>query len=108
MSFNLLAEGDLDLFELGRGAQRYAPLELFPVPADSPGPGLAAGDPLQVEPDALGIAIRSRDCGPEAVAALQALVRALWNEGARVYNLHSGEEVATPQALEEIARQVGG
>ena len=91
MSYNLIAEGDLDLFELGLAAAELAPLELFPI-----------------DRDALGIAIPSSRTGAPAAAALRALIERLWGQDAAVFDLYSGEPVATPAALAAVLANIGG
>lgn len=107
MSYNLMAEGDVDLFELSQLAQRYEPLELFPIPADDlalPGPDR----PNLFAPDALGIAVASSRSGPPALAALRELVELLWSKQARVYDLYSGDMIATADDLTQLLSRVGG
>jgi hypothetical protein len=91
MSYNLIAEGDLDLFELGSAAAELAPLELFPI-----------------DREALGIAIPSSRAGAAAATALRALVERLWSQDAAVFDLYSGEPIATPAALAEVLQRIGG
>jgi len=100
MSYNLMAEGDLDHVELARLASRFEPLETFPIPAEPDGGAVA--------PDGLGIAIPSREAGPEAADALEALVELLWSRDARVYDLYTGEPVATREDLDEVLERIGG
>lgn len=107
MSYNLMAEGDLDLFELGSAASRYQPLELFPILADEVAAKPDAQNRIMLQRDALGIAVPTSRCGPEAVAALRALVKLLWSKDAAVFDLYSGRRISTPEDLEESAAQIG-
>jgi hypothetical protein len=108
MSYNLMAEGDLDLFELAQTASRYEPLELFPIPADEPRPGLGSEQRVKLTPDALGIAVVSSRSGPPAVAALRALIGLMWSKQASVFDLYTGTRIATEEDLSELAERVGG
>jgi hypothetical protein len=101
MSYNLMAEGDLDLFELAQLSERFLPLELFPIPAEISGPA-ASGGVAKLPPDALGVAIPSSHVGPEAFAALRDLVPFLWQRGAEIHDLFTGTRVETPTDLEEL------
>jgi len=106
MSYNLMAEGDLDLFELGQTAARYEPLELFPIPVDSPWPKPGADHRVELKPDGLGIAVPSSRFGPDAVAALRALVELMWSKSAAVFDLYTGERITTPEELAEVEERI--
>lgn len=108
MSYNLLAEGDLDLFEWSHLAALFEPLELFPIPAEDAGPPAAAAGVTSLAPDAIGIAVPSRGVGPDAVANLGALVQLLWERDARVFDLHVGRQIATRDELDDLLLRVGG
>jgi hypothetical protein len=108
MSYNLMAEGDLDFFELSRLSAQYRPLELFPVPAANPWPKPEGNHQAKLEPDALGIAIPSSCAGAEAAAALRSLVEFMWSRGVKVFDLYSGEQISTPQELGEVAERIAG
>jgi len=96
MSYNLMAEGDLDLFELSQLAARYEPLELFPIPAEAS------------SPDAIGIALPSSLVGPPALAALRAVIELLWSKEAAVFDLMTGERIATPDDADALATRITG
>jgi hypothetical protein len=108
MSYNLMAEGDLDLFELSHGAAQFEPLELFPIPAERSTTSDLDPHRTALAPDALGIAIPSSRSGPEAVAALKALVEFMWAKQARVFDLYSGQEIATPADVDELSARILG
>ncbi len=108
MSYNLMAEGDLDLFELAQMTSRYEPLELFPIPAEVSGSAFGPNHRVKLAPDALGIAVVSSRSGPPAVAALRALVELMWSKQASVFDLYTGEKITTADDLAELAERVGG
>lgn len=96
MSYNLLAEGDLDLFELSQLAAAHAPLELFPIPAEGG------------SPDALGIALSSGDANDVTVGTLTRLIELLWSKDATVWDLMAGVRVAAPLDLSALERRILG
>ncbi|WP_394834966.1 hypothetical protein LVJ94_51550 [Pendulispora rubella] len=102
MSYNLMAEGDLDLFELAEAATQYNPLELFPIPAGASSSEVGANHRVKFELDGLGIAIPSSRIGPEAVAALHALVKLMWSKDASVFDLQTGKPIATLKELAQV------
>jgi hypothetical protein len=106
MSYNLMAEGDLDLFELGNAASQYEPLELFPIAAAESWvkPGAHS---VELARDALGIAIPTSRCGPEAAAALRTLVERMWAKDVVVFDLYTGDRIATPEELAEVEARIG-
>ena len=108
MSYNLMAEGDLDLFELSQAASEYAPLELFPIPGAEPWAKANENHRVELEADALGIAIPSNRSGPEAAAALRTLVELMWAKGAAVFDLLTGTQISTPEELAEIEEHIAG
>lgn len=107
MSYNLLAEGHLDLFELSQCASHYEPLELFPVPA-SAAITTEASEPARMTLDALGIAIPLSRAGAEAGAALRALVEFMWTQDANVFDLYTGEQISTPSELAGVLERISG
>jgi hypothetical protein len=111
MSYDLMVEGDLDLFELAQMASRYEPLELFPIPAEGSWPGLQRDHPgqgVKLAPDALGVAVVSGRSGPPAIAALRALVEYMWSKQASVFDLYTGTQITTAEDLGKLAERASG
>jgi len=100
MSYNLMAEGDLDLFDLAEKTFDFAPLEVFPIPGEGSGAARV--------PDALGIAVATSRRGPDAVDALHALIELMWSKGASVYDLYTGTRIANETDIAAMATRVGG
>ncbi len=94
MSYHLLAEGDLDLFEMSRLVPAYRPLELFPVPGK-------AGD-------GLGIALASNDATDATVRLLSQLIQLLWSKQVAVWDLMSGQRIANATDLVDLEDRILG
>lgn len=93
MSYNLYAEGDLDLFALSKQAQHLTLVELFPIAGDG-------------GPTALGIAVPSiddddddDDSGDDARDELEQIVTQLLAIEATVFDLMTGEQVTDVPTL---------
>jgi hypothetical protein len=105
MSYNLMVEGDLDFVELAMRARQLAPrLELFPIPEEGGDPSDASVSPTA--PDAIGVALPRSQSGPAAVNAMRSVVELAWTKGARVFDLYSGEEIATTTDLDQLAERI--
>jgi hypothetical protein len=92
MAYNLIAEGDLDLFELSRLVQHFAPVEMFPIP----GPG----------GDALGIDLPSQHADDTAARRLSELIQLLWTKQAVVHDLMAGQQIASEVDLVELEGRI--
>lgn len=97
MSYNLMVEGDLDLFELSTISLHYLSLELFPIPADDLSPD-----------DALGIAIPSSRATPDTVDELCDLIARLLAKQLAVHDLIAGVVIASDAALPELRARILG
>ena len=108
MSYNLMAEGDLDLFEFAQAASQFEPLELFPIPATDPHPVEHEGNRIKLEPDAIGVAIPRARVGTDAAGALRRFVELMWVKDVNVIDLYCGKRISTPQDLAEVEERIGG
>ena len=93
MAYNLFAEGDLDLFAWSRIAQRCHSIELFPI--HEPG-----------RRDAIGISLPSGQVDATALDELEGVIRRLWP--AEVYDLVSGDRIASDEDLAALRARIGG
>jgi hypothetical protein len=96
MSYNLLAEGDLDLFDWSRIALQQQRIEVFPIPSQNQAP------------DAIGIAIPSSRADEAALDELRVVVEQLWVQGATVHDLMEGVAVATSDDLAAVGSRLLG
>ena len=95
MSYNLYAEGELDLFDLSRVAQQLQCLEVFPIAGDG-------------GPDAIGIALPSKRANDDARAELQSLIGTLVLAGATVFDLMNGTQITSAEDIEVLERRIFG
>lgn len=95
MSYNLYAEGDLDLFALSHLARRFERIEVFPI----------AGDGKR---DALGVALPSSRADEAAIAELRELLVTLHATEARVFDLFTGEQIATAADVAALRQRILG
>jgi hypothetical protein len=98
MSYNLVAEGELDAFDLTQMIEHFVPAELFPIPHGDPAMNLVVG---------LGIALPLSQRGAGAQEGLERLVNHLWSVEAKVFDLCSGGELRTDEELAEVVARVG-
>lgn len=94
MSYNLIAEGTLDLVALAHLSTRFEMIEVFPLP-------------LTDADEAIGIAIPRTRANDQAVIELERLLDAI-GDGARVYDLHSGDEIAGEADRDALAERIVG
>ena len=99
MSYNLIAEGDLDLFDLAEKTFAFEPLEVFPIPGEGRGAARV--------PDALGIAVVTGRSVPAALDALHALIELMWSKGALVHDLCTGARIASEADIVAMAKRIG-
>jgi hypothetical protein len=95
MSYNLYAEGDLDLFALSGVAQQLEHIELFPIADDG---GM----------DGVGIALASSQVSDAAFGELDHVISMLLASDAAVFDLMTGERIADSGDLPELHARIGG
>jgi hypothetical protein len=94
MSYNLMVEGDLDLFDLSRLVSDYPSLEIFPIPADELSPT-----------DAVGIAIASSRVNEATLDEVCALITQLQAKQLTVHDLMADLPVTS---LSDLRKRILG
>jgi hypothetical protein len=89
MSFNLIAEGNVDLVAMSQMSGGYEAIEVFPI----------TGDGL---PDALGIALPLSRANESAIEELDELIRRLWANNSRVFDLYTGRAIENDSDLDDL------
>ena len=91
MSYNLLVEGDLDLFALSRSPPDLRAIEMFPIDATS-----------------LGIALPSSRVNDDARIEITNVVREMLSIEATVYDLFTGQPIKTAEDLDALLERIFG
>lgn len=94
MSYNLVVEGELDLVRLAAISTKFVMIEVFPLP-------------LTDKDEAIGIAIPRSRANDQAVVELELLLDAV-GEDAKVFDLWSGEQIATRDDRDALAERIAG